>query len=53
MGLGYTLAEEIHFKGGDILDRDFGTYQLPLFSWVPKIETVLIDAKDAPPQGRR
>ena len=51
MGLGYALTEEIHFKGGEILDLNFGTYQLPVFSWVPEIETVLIDAKDSPAQG--
>jgi nicotinate dehydrogenase subunit B len=51
MGLGYTLAEEIRFRGGDVLDRNFDTYHLPQFSWLPKIETVLIDVKDAPPQG--
>jgi len=51
MGLGYALTEEIRFKGGDILDRNFGTYKLPRFSWLPEIETVLIDAKDSPPQG--
>ena len=41
MGLGYCLAEEIHFKGGEILDRNFDTYQLPQFSWLPKIETAV------------
>jgi isoquinoline 1-oxidoreductase len=51
MGLGYALTEEIHFKGGQILDRNFDTYEIPRFSWLPKIETVLIDAKDSPPQG--
>lgn len=51
MGLGYTLGEEIRFHGGDILDRNFDTYQLPQFSWLPKIDTVLIDARDARPQG--
>ncbi|MEI6668685.1 MAG: molybdopterin cofactor-binding domain-containing protein [Acidobacteriota bacterium] len=44
MGLGYTLSEEIRFKGGEVLDKNFDTYQLPRFSWVPTIETVLIDA---------
>ena len=33
------------------LDTNFDTYQLPRFSWLPKIETILIDAKDQPPQG--
>jgi len=51
MGLGYALNEEIHFKGGEIFDLNFDTYELPRFSWVPDIETVLIDAKDSPPQG--
>jgi isoquinoline 1-oxidoreductase len=51
MGLGYALTEEVRFKGGKVLDTNFDTYELPRFSWVPKIETVLIDAKDSPPQG--
>ncbi len=51
MGLGYALSEEVRFKGGDILDLSFGTYELPRFSWVPKIETVLIEADDDPAKG--
>jgi isoquinoline 1-oxidoreductase len=51
MGLGYALTEEIHFKGGEILDLNFDTYEIPRFSWLPKIETVIIDAKDSPSQG--
>ena len=51
MGLGYALTEEVHFKGGKVLETNFDTYELPRFSWVPKIETVLIDAKDSPPEG--
>ena len=51
MGLGYTLSEDIHFKNGEILDINFDTYELPRFSWLPKIETVIIDNKEAPPQG--
>jgi CO/xanthine dehydrogenase Mo-binding subunit len=51
MGLGYALTEEVHFKGGAILDTNFDTYQLPRFSWVPKIETVFVEANDLPPQG--
>jgi len=51
MGLGYSLTEEIHFKGGKILDLLFSTYQIPRFSWLPKIETVLIKAEDISPQG--
>jgi isoquinoline 1-oxidoreductase len=51
MGLGYALTEDVHFKGGKILDLNFSTYELPRFSWVPKIETVLLDLKDEPAQG--
>ena len=51
MGLGPALSEEIHFKGGDIRDRNFDSYQLPKFSWVPKIDVVLVDAPDTPSQG--
>jgi len=51
MGLGYALTEEIRFKGGEIFDTNFDTYEIPRFSWVPKIECVLIDAKESPPAG--
>jgi len=51
MGLGYALAEEVRFKGGEVLDRNFDTYELPRFSWLPAIETVIIDAPNDPPQG--
>ena len=51
MGLGYTLTEEIRFNGGQILDRNFDTYEIPRFSWLPKIETVLVENPDIPPQG--
>jgi nicotinate dehydrogenase subunit B len=50
-GLGYTLSEELRFKGGEILDRNFDTYELPRFSWVPKIETVLVKNDEVAPQG--
>ena len=45
------MTEEIHFKGGEIRDRDFGTYQIPRFSWAPKIETFLIDNPSTPAAG--
>jgi CO/xanthine dehydrogenase Mo-binding subunit len=51
MGLGYALAEEVRFTGGQILDTNFDTYEIPRFSWLPEIDTVLIDAQDSPPQG--
>jgi isoquinoline 1-oxidoreductase len=51
MGLGYTLSEEVHFKGGDVLDRSFSTYELPRFSSVPTLDITLLDALDIPAQG--
>jgi nicotinate dehydrogenase subunit B len=51
MGLGYTLSEEVRFKGGKILDRNFDTYEIPRFSWLPKIETVLIENREVPASG--
>ena len=51
MGLGYTLAEELQFRGGEILDRNFDSYALPRFSWVPRIESVLVRNDALPPQG--
>jgi CO/xanthine dehydrogenase Mo-binding subunit len=51
MGLGYALTEGLRFKGGEILDLNFDTYEIPRFSWVPQIETVLIEDRNAAPQG--
>jgi nicotinate dehydrogenase subunit B len=51
MGLGYTLAEELSFIGGNIQTRGFDSYDIPRFSWLPKIETVILDRKDKAPQG--
>jgi nicotinate dehydrogenase subunit B len=51
MGMGYALKEDIRFRGGQILDENFDTYAIPRFSWLPKIETVIIDDKNAAPQG--
>ncbi len=43
MGLGYALTEEVRFRNGEVLDRNFDTYQIPRFSWLPRIEPVLVD----------
>lgn len=51
MGLGYALSEEIHFQNGKILDTNFDTYELPRFSWLPAMETILVENNDLPPQG--
>ncbi len=51
MGLGYTFTEEVLFEGGNILNRGFDSYEIPHFSWVPKIDCVILDRKDKAPQG--
>jgi nicotinate dehydrogenase subunit B len=51
MGLGYALREDVHFKGGRILDTNFDTYEIPRFSWLPEIETVIVDNPHEDPQG--
>jgi isoquinoline 1-oxidoreductase len=51
MGLGYALTEEIHFTDGEIFDLNFDTYALPKFSWLPKIETVILANPNLAPQG--
>lgn len=50
MGLGYALTESIRFRDGEILDLSFDTYQIPRFSWLPRIETILIDNPELAPQ---
>jgi CO/xanthine dehydrogenase Mo-binding subunit len=51
MGLGYALSEDVRFRGGEVLDRNFDTYELPRFSWLPAIETILVKNDELPPQG--
>ncbi len=51
MGLGYALSEELRFKGGAILDRNFDTYTIPHFSWLPEIDATLVDNPGMAPQG--
>jgi nicotinate dehydrogenase subunit B len=51
MGLGYVLSEELAFRGGEILDHNFDTYQIPRIAATPKIETILIKNDELAPQG--
>ncbi len=51
MGLGYTLSEDVRFHGGAVLDRNFDTYEIPRFSWLPEIEIVLVENDELDPQG--
>jgi len=51
MGLGYTLTEEIEFDRGVIHQENFDTYELPRFSWLPKLEVHLVENPDIGPMG--
>jgi len=51
MGLGYALSEDISFKGGQIFTTNFDTYELPRFSILPQIETILVKNDELPPKG--
>ncbi len=51
MGLGYALTERVRFANGVLQDTNFDTYAIPLFSWLPKMDTIILDADDQPPQG--
>ncbi len=51
MGLGYALKEGMHFKGGELLDVNFDSYEIPRFSWLPEIRTVIVDNREDDPQG--
>lgn len=51
MALGYTFTEEIRFEGGNIKNRGFDTYEIPRFSWTPKMECVILDRLNMPPKG--
>jgi len=51
MGLGYVFSEELRFNGGTMHDRNFDTYELPRFSRLPRIETVLVRNDSLAPQG--
>jgi nicotinate dehydrogenase subunit B len=51
MGLGYTFSEEVKFEGGKILSKGFDSYDIPRFSWLPKMDCIILERKDFPPKG--
>jgi isoquinoline 1-oxidoreductase len=51
MGLGYALSETLRFEGGQVLDRNFDSYELPRFSGLPEIEALLVRNDALAPQG--
>ncbi|HYQ58432.1 MAG TPA: molybdopterin cofactor-binding domain-containing protein [Draconibacterium sp.] len=50
MGLGYALKEVVEFEGGVVKTSNFDTYELPRFSWIPEMETKILE-RHTPPQG--
>ena len=51
MCIGQALSEEIRFKGGRILNKNFDTYLLPRFSAIPRIQVVSADNAIMASQG--
>ena len=51
MGLGYTLSEELRFRGGEILDRNFDSYEIPRLGSVPRVTAILVKNDELAPQG--
>jgi isoquinoline 1-oxidoreductase len=51
MGLGYTLSEDIRFKGGRIFTDNFNNYLVPRFTWLPEIEAILVKNDELEAQG--
>ncbi len=34
-----------------MVEKNFGTYEIPRFSWLPKLDLILVDNPDVPAQG--
>jgi len=51
MGVGYSLSEEVLFSNGEVLSRNFDSYDIPRFSTDPKTEVVLVDNPELAPDG--
>jgi len=51
MGMGAALSEEVRFRNGEVLTRNFDSYSLPRFSWLPRIQIVLVDNRESPALG--
>ncbi len=51
MGMGYALKEVVEFEGGKVKTSNFDTYELPRFSWIPEMETKILERYEAPQGG--
>jgi len=53
-GIGYTLMEEVLFRGGHIQNPDLQDYHIPTALDVPRIESILVESNDpAGPYGAK
>ena len=51
MRLDFCTPTNGTYSGGKIVDTSFDREEIRRLSWLPKIETIIIGAKDDPPQG--
>jgi isoquinoline 1-oxidoreductase len=51
MGLGSSLTEEVKFRNGEVLTRNFDSYPIPRFSWLPRVEILFVDNPETPALG--
>jgi CO/xanthine dehydrogenase Mo-binding subunit len=51
MGMGSALTEEVKFRNGEVLTRNFDAYPLARFSWLPKVEIALMDNPESASLG--
>jgi isoquinoline 1-oxidoreductase len=51
MGLGYALYEDVPFNWGEVVVRNFDTYEITRFSTTAPVEAVFYDDMNAAPQG--
>ena len=51
MGQGYARLEQLRFRGGEVLTRNFDTYELPRFTDVPQLDIAIVEAPEIAAQG--
>jgi isoquinoline 1-oxidoreductase len=51
MGMGSALTEEVKFRNGEVLTRNFDSYPLARFSWLPKVEIVFVNDPESASLG--
>ena len=49
--LEHALTENVRFRTRKVFERDFDTYEIPRFSWLPKIEAFIIPNDGLPASG--